>query len=158
MKERTLAAIMIIATFFIVGAKGCEPSIIIRNNTTMPVRVSLAFLGQLQLISLSPGESFSQDATEGDVFSVLVFPDKEWINYVKDVRKYLSGELANPEKLTELQRRDLIQRLKDIAAIIAQYEKAAKVSAGCQDSVPRDGDGIVQITTRPDGQFLVTCK
>ena len=157
MKQRTLAATIILATFFIVGFEGCGPTITVQNNTKFPVRAVVSSGGKSEMLSPSPGESSSADASEGP-YGVYVVPDEDWINYAKQVRQYLNDQLANSDKLTGPQLLNVIQRLKEIAMRMAQYERAGGSGNGCSGSVAEDKDGLVTITTKADGGLVVACK
>ncbi|MGB8646844.1 MAG: hypothetical protein WCF84_16510 [Anaerolineae bacterium] len=133
------------------------PVITVENNTKFPVRVVVTNGGSSQTLSPSPGESSAADATEG-TYTASVVPDKEWINYAKDVRAFLNNQLAHSDQLTGPQLLDVVQRLKNIAAQMAAYEQAGK-GAGCSgNTVSADHDGLVQVSVGSDGTLVAQCK
>ena len=153
-KKFILAAILFSAASFLAG---CGPAIVVQNNTKFPVRVVVATGGKSEMLSPSPGESSAAEASEG-AYGVYVIPDEEWIAYAKLTRQYLNDQLANSDKLTGPQLLNVIQRLKDIAERMHQYERAAGSGNGCSGRVTSDGGGAVTISTRADGGIVVSCR
>jgi hypothetical protein len=140
------------------GATSCGgPTITVQNNTKFPVRVVVSSGGKSQSLSPSPGESSSADADEGP-YRAYAVPDADWINYAKDVRKYLNDQLAHSDQLTGPQLLDVVRRLKDIAERMTQYEQAAGSGTGCSGSMTSDHDGLVEVSTKSNGGLLVICK
>ena len=56
-----------------------------------------------------------------------MIPDAEWIEYARTTRKFLNDQLANADSLTGPQLLEVIRRLKNIAARIDQFQRAAVV-------------------------------
>lgn len=136
---------------------GCAPTIVVENKTAIPVRVVISSAGRSQVFSPSPGESSAADVAEG-AYHVTVIRDEEWIDYAKDVRKYLNDQLANSDKLSGPQLLDVIRRLKDIASRMAQYEAAGGRNLGCSGTVSQDKDGVAVISVGADGKLNMVCK
>lgn len=136
---------------------GCAPSIVVTNRTSFPVRVVLSSSGGSEILSPSPGESSTAEVSEG-AFRATAIPDQEWIDYAKQVRKYLNDQLANADQLTGPQLLDVVRRLKEIATKMQDYERAAEATASCSSSVSEDKGGLVEVSTGPDGKIVVVCK
>ncbi len=132
------------------------PTVTVENQTKFPVRVIISTGGNSQVLSPSPGESSTADASEGP-YGAGVVPDEEWIAYAKEQRKFLLDQFANYENLTGDQLRDVVARLKDIAARMDAYQKAGQ-GTGCSGAVTSEHDGLVQVSTGPDGKLVVVCK
>ena len=152
-RSRRLTALLLAAF----AVAGCAPSIVINNQTSFPVRVVVSSGGKSEVFSPSPGESSTAEAAEGP-YGVYVIPDDEWLAYAKATRKYLNDQLANADNLSGPQLLDVIRRLKEIATRIASFERAAGSGYGCSGSVSSDKDGIVNISARPDGTIVASCK
>ena len=151
-------ALKIFASVVMVGwLAGCGPSVIVSNNTRVPVRVIVTTGAGREALSPTPGESSSVDAAEGP-YSATAIPDDEWIAYAKAVRKDLNEQLANSDKLTGPQLLDVIRRLKDIAARMQQYENAAGSSAKCGGTITQDSGGVVTVSVAADGKLILSCK
>ncbi len=135
---------------------GCSPLIIVENHTRFPIR---AFVSQerTNAVSPSPGESSSVEATEG-AYSVAVIPEQEWLEYAKLTRKVLIDELADPDHLTGAQLLDVINRLKDVAATMDEFQRAAGSQASCGGSVSEGGSSLVTVATGASGGLVVSCK
>ena len=129
----------------------------IMNNTKFPVRAIVSSGEHSEVLSPSPGEHSSTDVFEGP-YRVSVVPGEEWIAYAKATRQYLNDQLANADKLIGPQLLNVIRRLKDIAERMKQYEDAAGSGGSCVGTVGSDKDGIVEISTAPNGSIVVVCK
>lgn len=140
------------------GVTSCGgPTITVENNAKFPVRVVVSSGGQSQVLSPSPGESSAADASEGP-YRAYAVPDADWISYAKSTRKFLNDQLANSDQLTGPQLLNVVQRLKDIAAQMAQYDKAEGGGTGCSGTVSSEHDGLVQVSVGADGSLAVACK
>jgi hypothetical protein len=136
----------------------CSPDIIVSNNTDIPVRVTITSGGKSDVLSPSPHESSATEATEGP-YSAVVISDAEWIAYAQLVRNDLNQQLANSDKLTGPQLLSVVQRLKDIAAKMGQYNKAAKAGAKCSSQVTAQGSGgAVTVSSGANGELVIACK
>lgn len=137
---------------------GCGPSITVYNRTRFPVRAVVTQAEHHETVDPSPGESSTVDAEEGP-YKVYAVPDKEWIDYAKLTRKALNDRLANADKLTGPQLLDVIQRLKDIADRIQQYEGAARTGNGCAGNFgPSDESHSVDVNVGANGELVATCR
>ncbi len=137
---------------------GCIPSIVVQNNTNIPVRVVVFARGQNSVVSPSPGYSSYVEAGEGP-YSVAVIPDAQWRTYAQTKRDYLNEQLANSDQLTGEQLLKVIQSLKEIAAQIQAYQTAAAQTGGaCSGTITQDGGGTVTITVGADGALIASCK
>ncbi len=155
MNRLALIAVSLMAAAMIVG---CAPMVTIVNNTKFPVRAIVSSGGRTEVLSPSPGESSSVEVAEGS-YQVSVIPDAEWIEYAKLTRKVLNDQLANADKLTGPQLLDVIRRLKDIAARMQDYERAADSVARCGGKISSDGgDALVTISASPSGALVATCR
>ena len=135
----------------------CAPMITVSNNTGFPVRAIVSSGGTSNVVSPSPGESSSVEAVEGP-YRVTVIPDAEWIEYAKLTRQYLNDQLAHSENLTGPQLLEVIQRLKDIAQRMSQFEQAAGGAASCAGSISEDGGGSVSVSSGVDGAMVIVCQ
>ncbi len=156
MSKKAIGAILLLMTALVVA---CGPFVTVENKTKIPVRVVVTSPGRSDVLSPSPGESSSAEVDEG-AYSVAVIPDQEWIEYAKLTRQVLNDRLANSQNLTGAQLLDVVQRLKDIASKVQQFEQAAAgKGAGCRGSVGSDsGGGRVQVNIGVDGTLVVSCK
>ncbi len=140
---------------------GCAPSIVVQNQASFPVRAIISAGGRSEVLSPSPGESSAADASEGP-YAATVIPDAEWIDYARATRQYLNEQLANSANLTGPQLLDVIRRLKDIAARIDLFQQAALGSAAgaasCRGAVSLEADGLVVVSTTPEGRILIDCR
>jgi len=137
---------------------GCAPSVVVENRTGFAVRVVVTSANGSEVLSPSPGESSVAEVAEGS-YRATAIPDAEWIENAKATRKFLNDQLANSENLTGPQLLDVIQRLKNIAARMQQYESTAGVGASCSGAVSSDGgDGLVVISTAANGALVVSCR
>ena len=140
---------------------GCAPSIVVENKTSFPVRAIIRAGGMSEVLSPSPGESSSAEVGEGS-YSATVIPDAEWIEYARATRQYLNEQLAHSDNLTGPQLLEVIRRLKDIAVRIDQFERSAASSAAgaasCEGTVSLEADGLVVVSTTPEGRILINCR
>jgi len=140
------------------GLVGCAPSVVVENKTGFAVRVVVTSANGSEVVSPSPGESSSAEVAEG-TYRVTVIPDAEWLDHAKATRKFLNDQLANSGNLTGAQLLDVIQRLKDIAARMQQFESTAGGGASCSGAVSSDGGGgVATITTAANGALVVACR
>lgn len=135
---------------------GCGPTVTVTNNTRIAVRVIVSSNGQSETVSPSPGESSLAEVTAG-AYRVTAIVDQEWIDYARLVRKDLNEQLANADRLSGPQLLSVIQRLKDIAARMQQFDKAG-VGAGCGGAVTEDSNGTATVSVGTDGKLVVSCK
>ena len=139
----------------------CAPGIVIQNSTSFPVRAIIRAGGMTEVFSPSPGESSYAEVREGR-YTATVIPDAEWIEYARATRRYLNEQLANSDSLTGPQLLDVIRRLKDIAAKMDQFERAAGSSAvgaaSCSGAVSEEADGLVTVRTLEDGRIVIECR
>lgn len=137
---------------------GCAPFVVVENRTTVAVRVVVTSSTGSEVVSPSPGESSSVQVAEGS-YQVSVIPDAEWIEYAKLTKKVLNDQLANSDKLTGPQLLEVIRRLKDIAARMQDYERAAGSAARCDGKISGDGgDVLVTISASSSGALVATCR
>jgi hypothetical protein len=138
---------------------GCGPTVTVGNQTGFPVRAIVASGGTRVVLSPSPGEHSTADVGEGP-YTVTVIPDAEWIEYAKLTRKVLNDQLANADKLTGPQLLDVIRRLKEIAAKMQAYERAAGSGSRCSGRVGGEGKEAAFVTVSQDaaGRLVVACK
>lgn len=138
---------------------GCGPSITVYNRTRFPVHATVTQGKSREGVDPSPGESSTVDADFGP-YRVYAVPDKDWIDYAKLTRKVLNDSLANADKLTGPQLLDVIQRLKDIADRIQQYEGAAGTGSSCAGNVSEKANSeyhSVELTVGADGRLAAAC-
>src|SRR5262249_29604623 len=147
-------ALCIIAAVLV---SGCGPTITVKNRSRFPMRAVVTQGKHREVVDPSPGESSTVDAEAGP-YGVYAVPDKEWIDYAKLTRKVLNERLANADTLTGPQLLDVIQRLKDIAERIQQYERAAGSGNGCSGNVGEsDESHTVEINVGGNGRLVATC-
>lgn len=149
-RQRVLVAIMALAL------AGCGPSITVENKTSFDVRVFVSNNGHHEVLSPSPGNSSTMDATEGS-YIVAAVRSEEWLNYAKATRQYLNGQLSNMDSLTGAQLFEVVQRLKDIAKKMAEYENV-KTGASCTGRIAEDANGAATISLGPGGALVAACK
>ena len=136
----------------------CSPDVVVSNTTNIPVRVTVSSGGKSDVLSPSPHESSATEAAEGP-YSAVVISDAEWIAYAQLVRNDLNQQLANSDKLTGPQLLSVVQRLKDIAAKMDQYNKAAKAGAKCSGQITAQGSGgAVTVSSGANGELVIACK
>lgn len=139
---------------------GCAPSITVQNNTAFPVRALITAGGMRQMVFTSPGQASYPEVQTGP-FTATVIPDSEWLEHARATRAYLNSQLANADSLTGEQLLEVIRRLKDIAARIDQFERAAagrSASAiNCTGTVSDEQEGVVVIKTDAGGQIVLDC-
>jgi len=136
---------------------GCGPTLTVKNSTRIPVRAFIAAKDGNSSLSPSPGESSSAEVSEG-AFAASAYPDAEWVNYARTTRKVLNDQLADAGKLSGPQLLDMIQRLKDIAARMQEFGKAAGVGASSAGTVSSDHDASVTVSLGTDGKLVVSCR
>lgn len=149
---KRLAALAVVS----LALAGCGPSITVENRTAFDVKVFVSNVGHSEVLSPSPGNSSTMDATEGSYIAAAV-RSEEWLNYAKATRQYLNDRLANSDSLTGPQLLDVIQRLKDIAKKMAEYQNVT-TGASCVGRVTQDADGAATISLGAGGALVVTCK
>jgi hypothetical protein len=140
-------------------ASGCGPTITVENRTRFPVRAVVSQGMNREVVDPSPGESSTVDADIGP-YRAYAVPDKEWIAYAKLTRKVLNDSLADADKLTGPQLLDVIQRLKDIAGRVQQYEAAAGAGNGCSGNITETGSEAhtVDVNVGANGRLVTTCR
>ena len=153
----TRSQISIVAVAALVFLAGCGPSITVQNSTRIPLRVVVSAGGRSDVLSPSPGESSAAEVDEGP-YRATAIPDADWIEYAKLTRKVLNDQLANSDRLSGPQLLDLIQRLKDIAARMQQFEQAAGAGASCGGTVSSDSNGQVTVSQGADGKLVASCR
>ncbi len=137
---------------------GCGPTITINNRTRFPVTATVTSGERRETHSPSPGESSTMDAEVGPYF-VYAVPEKDWLEYAKLTQKVLNESLADPSRLTGPQINDIIQRLKDIAVRIQQYEGTAGGGRTCRGTISESGaGGTVTIAVGADGRLVARCE
>lgn len=136
---------------------GCAPSVIVENQTTIPIRVVVTASGASDVVSPSPGESSTVQVTEG-AYTASVVTDAEWIEYAKLTRKDLNDQLANSDTLSGGQLLSVVQRLKDIAQRMKQFQDAAGAGASCGGKVSSDSNGVVAVTIGASGKLAISCN
>ncbi len=149
-RKRVFVAIMTLAL------AGCGPSITVENKTSFDVKVFVANNGHHEVLSPSPGNSSTMDATEGS-YIVAAVRSEEWLNDAKATRQYLNGQLANMDSLSGAQLFEVVQRLKDIAKKMAEYE-SVKTGASCSGRIAEDANGAATISLGPGGALVAACK
>jgi hypothetical protein len=155
-KRRVPFALSLVAAVLV---SGCGPSITVYNRTRFPVRAVVTQGKNREVVDPSPGEHSTVDADIGP-YRVYAVPDKEWIDYAKLTRKVLNDRLANADKLTGPQLLDVIDRLKDIAERIQQYEGAAGTGKGCAGKISETEpeSHSVDIDVGANGGLVATCR
>lgn len=135
---------------------GCGPSITVENKTSFDIKVLVANNGRREVLSPSPGNSSSMDATEG-TYIVTAVRSEEWLNYAKATRQYLNSQLANMDSLSGAQLLEVIQRLKDISRKMAEYENA-KSGAFCSGSVTEERSAVATVSLGAGGALIAACR
>ena len=136
---------------------GCGPSVTVTNKTRFIVTVVVSAAGDASVLSPSAGESSTAEVTEG-AFKVTVIPNTDWLAWAKLTRKSLNDQLADSSKLSGPQLLEVIQRLKDIAGRMKEYEDTAGKGASCAGVVSSDVDAAAEVTQAADGSLVVVCK
>lgn len=153
-RAKAFAAVVAAVVFM----TGCGPTITVQNGTRYQVRAVVSNGGKQEVFSPSPGESSSVDAEQGS-YSVYSVPDIEWIQYTKATRKFLDDQLAHPEKLTGPQLLNVVARLKNIAATLAEFERTeVSLGAACGGTVSQDASVVAVISVATDGTYVANCK
>ena len=134
----------------------CGPSITVENKTSFDVHAMVINGGHSEILSPSPGNSSTMDATEGP-YTVVAVRSEEWITWARATRQYLNGQLAKMDTLTGAQLADVVQRLKDIAKKMAEYENV-KSGASCSGRITEEADGAATISLGPGGALVTVCK
>jgi hypothetical protein len=158
MKPRTLIRFLAGCLALAAMADSCSPTITVHNGTAFVVRVIITNGGKIQTVAPSPGESSAAEAQDGP-YTVAVVPDSDWLEYAKLVRKDLNEQLANPN-LSGDKIKQLVARLKDIAAKMKAYESAG-LGASCSGSITENGGGSVEVSAAGaggDGEIAVSCR
>ena len=144
--------------FLLTQLDSCGPTITVRNQTTIPVRVVVSNAGRSDTLSPSPGESSSTEAQAGS-WMVTVIPDSEWIAYAQLVRNNLNEQIANSDRLTGPQLLSVVQRLKEIAARMQQFQQAAGSSAKCGGLISSDNSlATATVSIGANGALAVACQ
>ena len=109
------------------------------------------------VVSPSPGE-LSRGSRRGQ-HTASVVTDAEWIEYAKLTRKDLNDQLANSDNLSGTQSLSVVQRLKDIAQRMKQFQDAAGVARGpCAGRVSSDSNGVVAVAIGTSGKLVISCN
>ena len=137
----------------------CSPTITVYNITSFDVVATINSGGKRQVVSPSPGETSSAEAQQG-AYTATVIPSQVWRDHAQATRDYLNSQLAHPENLTGPQLLEVVQRLKDIAGKLKEYEDAYQTleGASCTATIGENGGGIVKIGTDSDGTLWVICS
>jgi hypothetical protein len=151
MNHKKLFPLLIVTAILLAG---CAPLVTVENGTSFPVRVIVASGGKRVVVSPSPGENSTVDASEG-AYQATVIPDAEWIEYAKLTRKVLNDQLAHADKLTGPQLLDVIRRLKEIAVQMQQYEQAAGSSASCGGKITEENSAAYVVVSASSSGTLV---
>lgn len=151
-----LKIILLLAVLVLLLA-GCGPEVVVENKTGFAIRVVVTSADGSEVVSPTPGESSSVSVSEGS-YRATAIPDADWIEWAKLTRKVLNDQLANSQNLTGPQLLDVIQRLKDIAARMQQFEQAAGAGARCDSSASSDSTGLVTVSQSPSGALVAACK
>ena len=85
-------------------------------------------------------------------------PAAEWLDDAKTARKLPNDRLADSGNLSGPHLLGVIKQLKDIAARIQQFEKAAGAGASCAISVGSNHDASVVVSLGTDGKLVVSCQ
>jgi hypothetical protein len=149
--------IIIVALSALLCLAGCGPTVTVSNNTKFAVRVVVTSSDGSEVLSPTPGESSSAEVSEGP-FRVTAIPDADWFAWAQLTRKDLNDRLANPQNLSGPQLLDVIQRLKDIAARMQQFETSTGAGASCGGTVSSDNDASVVVSLGANGTLVVSCK
>jgi hypothetical protein len=159
MKPRTLIKFLAGCVALAAMADSCSPVITVTNNTTFEVVATINNGGKRQVVSPSPGNSSSAEAEQG-VYTVTIIPSQEWRDHAQATRDFLNDQLAHPENLTGEQLKEVIRRLKDIAAKIKAFEDSYKALSGqsCTGAIGDNGGGAVTVSAAADGALSVTCS
>lgn len=136
----------------------CGPTVTVQNQTQIGVRAIVRSGAKTQVLSPTPGESSSAEVEQG-AYRVTVMGDQEWVAYAKDVRQYLNDQLKDSEKLSGPQLLEVIRRLKEVAAKMQEFEKAASSSAACSGTIGNDSGGaLAEISIGAGGALAVACR
>jgi hypothetical protein len=148
---------------------GCNPTITVANHTSFDVRIIVKYPGGDEALAPSAGNQSSVEVNDG-AYSITAFPDEEWIAWAKTTRKVLNDRLADPEHLTGPQLLDVVQRLKDVASKMQDYESiTGPPPAGspgsaewahrtwCYGDIPKDGDGALVTITASSDRLTAVC-
>jgi hypothetical protein len=141
----------------VLALAACGPSVTVQNSTTLPVRVVITGPNGAETFAPSPHESSTTDVGEGH-YTVVVVPDADWLPYAQQTRDFLNQQLANSQNLTGPQLLDLVQRLKDIAARMAQMQSAAGHSASCSGNVTGDNSAVATISVGITDTLTLSCR
>jgi len=155
MNHKKLFPLLIVTAILLAG---CAPMVTVENGTIFPVRVIVSSGGKRVVVSPSPGENSTVDASEG-AYRATAIPDAEWIEYARLTRRILNDQLANADNLTGTQLLDVIRRLKEVAVKIQQYEQAAGSSASCGGKLTEEKSvAYVMVYTSSSGTLVISCK
>jgi hypothetical protein len=136
---------------------GCGPMVSINNRTNVGVRAVVFAAGQRkQVTSVSPGESSTVELSGAGKYTVGVIQDKEWVDWIKLTRKVLGDLLAQPDRLTPEQIKDVTQKLRGIDAKLTDLQRSSGAGATCSGTVSVDAS-MVEVRIGQNGQFVMTC-
>jgi hypothetical protein len=148
--------LLVACLLFGVLLAACGPSITVTNNTKFPIRAVVTTSSGSDVVSPTPGNSSAVDADVGN-YTVTAIPDADWVAYAQSVRQFLNDQLAHSDSLTGPQLLQVVQRLKDIAKQMQQFQAAAGKGSSCTGAITENGGGTVNVGQAADGSLVVSC-
>lgn len=160
------SVIAVVALVFV--AMGCTPSIVVKNNTTIGVRVMVKTDKGSDVVSPSV-EGSSTVESSGGRFTATAVEDQVWADYMRQNRqtlvnflqKVVNGQASLPTQELE----QLFANLRDIDARIADFARFQPSLIGntCTGSVDSNGEGdpgsaTVTISQTDDGKLAASCR
>jgi antitoxin component of MazEF toxin-antitoxin module len=137
-----------------------KPLLSIQNSSDVNVRVMASLnKGGSQYVTIAPGERAGVELGQSDRFTVVVIRDQQWLETAKGTRKVLAELLAQPDKMTAEQIRDVVQRINNIQAQIDKYDASKSGGGSCSGALPNDSMvARATVSKGSDGQLAASCQ
>jgi hypothetical protein len=152
MNKKTLSAIGIV----VLVQLACGPSIEIFNQTQDSVRVMISNSNERISSSPEPGSSQKIDVFAGD-YTASVIPAEIWINFAKSEQDEFMKLLDQPEKLTETQIQQIVDRINKIPENEQKLFKSVGKQSTCSNSLNDKKDGRIEITGTAKSTLYINC-
>ncbi|MEI8131451.1 MAG: hypothetical protein WCG34_03385 [Leptolinea sp.] len=152
MKRKIIIPLSIIALVL----SACGPTIEVRNNTRDNVRVTITNSNQTLTVSPKPDESLTIDVNAG-TYSASVISAEIWNNYAKSEQAELMKLLDQPDKLTETQIKQIVDRMGKIIENEQKLIKSVKIQSTCKSSLSDEKNGQIGISGTADSTLYINC-
>ena len=156
--------VALIAALVVVG---CTPSIVVKNNTTIGIRVMIKTDKGSDVVSPSAQESSTVESTGGR-FTATAVEDQVWADYMRQTRQsviaLLQDVVNHKTSLPTQELEQMFANLRDIDARIADFARFQPSLIGniCSGSVDSNGEGdpgtaTVTVVQTDDGKLSTSC-